>query len=172
MWFLVDGEYFREADTKFLLHTWSLAVEEQFYVFWPLLLLLSRRWRGGARLGLFAAIIVGSFFVNLAFMRMSPKASFFLLPSRAWELGAGGLLALLERRGALAKLGAGVRGLAGLLGLGAIIASIAFFSATTPFPGKAAALPVIGSVLVILAGVGAGPQFLVGSPIACSSASV
>jgi len=160
VFFLADGEYFRNADTKLLLHTWTLAVEEQFYLLWPLLLLLTRRLALSRRVVVVVTTMAVSFACNLVFMRLSPKASFFLLPARAWELGAGGLLALVEAEGLLAgRLTRALRSAAAALGLFAIGTAVVTFSADTPFPGTAALLPVAGAVLVVVAGIG-GPHGL------------
>lgn len=151
--FLVDGEYFRGADSKPLLHTWSLAVEEQFYLFWPLLLVAYSRLaakRGRAVLFL-ATALIASFGLNIALMRISPKASFFLLPPRAWELGAGALVALLEERGAFAHLDRRWRAAACGFGLLMIAGAAAGPFPTTSFPGFAALLPVAGTVLCLIA---------------------
>jgi peptidoglycan/LPS O-acetylase OafA/YrhL len=153
--FLAEGEYFRGAETKPLLHTWSLAVEEQFYLVWPLLLLFTRRASFGRRMLVVGALMLGSFLLNLALFRVSPKASFFLLPPRAWEMGAGGIVALIEAEGLFARwLSDRGRATSAVLGLAAIVASVLLFDDATPFPGRAALLPVVGSVLVIVAGIG------------------
>lgn len=153
--YLAEGEYFIGSDTKLLLHTWTLAVEEQFYLLWPLLLILTRRMGARRQLGVVLALLLVSFVVNLALMRISPKASFFLLPPRAWELGIGGVLALRERHGFDPRqLPMWLRDLAGLGGLAAIAVSVVHFTPQTPFPGTAALLPVVGSALVIGSGGG------------------
>ena len=157
--FLKEGEYFHSRETKLLLHTWTLAVEEQFYLLWPLFLLLTRRLKLGWRVALLLVVMAASFTLNVVLLKLAPKASFFLLPARAWELGLGGLLALLERDGvvtrwltqrALARAGAG--------GLLAVAASVVLFGPDTPFPGYAALLPVFGAALVIAAGIGGGSR--------------
>jgi len=158
--FLVQGEYFRGAETKLLLHTWSLAVEEQFYLLWPLALLVLTRFAKERRVVVVVALIVLSFALNLVLMRVSAKASFFLLPSRAWELLVGGGLALLDRRGALAALGSTTRSALALVGLACMLAACALFDGNTPFPGFAASLPVVGSALFIAAGSGGGAHAL------------
>lgn len=152
-YFLADGEYFRGAEAKPLLHTWSLAVEEQFYLFWPLLLLAARRLSFAARAGLFGSLLVGSFAANLLLLAITPKASFFLLPSRAWELGLGALVAGLEATGWLANAWTPARrhGLAWVGVLGIVIAVVAFSERTT-FPGFAALLPATATAAFILAG--------------------
>jgi len=152
--FLAEGEYFRGAETKLLLHTWTLAVEEQFYLLWPLLLLLTRRVRASKQFLVIAALIVVSFALNLALMRLSPKASFFLLPARAWELGIGGLIAVLEHQRFFGWLTRGRRTALAAAGLVAIVLAVTQFSLRTPFPGHAALLPVLGAALVVISGIG------------------
>lgn len=149
--FLAEGEYFLGADTKPLLHTWSLAIEEQFYVFWPLLLLLMRRMRQATMLALIAALMLGSFVVNNQLISLSPKSSFFLLPTRAWELAFGGLAALLrESRDGPWQLPPGGAAAASSAGLFLILFSILYIDSTMPFPGNVALLPVMGTFLVVL----------------------
>ncbi|WP_237477867.1 acyltransferase family protein [Lichenibacterium dinghuense] len=132
-----------------LLHTWSLAVEGQFYLLYPLLLLpLARRPRLTAAA---LAILAAASFADGSWDAVHrPVSAFYLLPGRAWELLAGGLLTLLPARA--------VRGRAAdaavLLGLAAIGAAAALYTAATPFPGPAALLPCLGAALAI---VGGGP---------------
>jgi peptidoglycan/LPS O-acetylase OafA/YrhL len=151
--FLAEGEYFRGADTKPLLHTWSLAIEEQFYVFWPLLLLAMRRMRRAPMLGLILALMVGSFVLNDLLIALSPKASFFLLPTRAWELAMGGLAAILhENRQAAWNLPRPAATVASGAGVALILFSIFYIDSKMAFPGNVAMLPVFGSFLVLLYG--------------------
>lgn len=153
--FLSEGEYFRGADMKPLLHTWTLAVEEQFYLLWPLLLIFLQRFTFKVKMALIVAVMLGSFALNLVFMSLSPKASFLLLPPRAWELGVGGLAALLETkasfRGALSR---NVRSGLAFAGLFAVLFSVFRFTSDTAFPGVAALLPVLGTVFLLLSGIG------------------
>ncbi|WP_343603010.1 acyltransferase family protein [Mycobacterium sp.] len=145
-------------------HYWSLGVEEQFYLVWPALIIgaawLSRRVRrrAGAQggpserpylvaLGLVAA---ASFAMSLMWTYTLPPAAFFWLQARAWELAAGGLVALTAsqwRR--LARLPAAI---AGWVGLAVILFACHRLGAATPYPGIAALLPVLGTVLVVGAG--------------------
>jgi peptidoglycan/LPS O-acetylase OafA/YrhL len=94
--FLSEGDYFRGAETKALLHTWSLAVEEQFYLFWPLLLLLLKRLPFKPLVAAICVVIAASFYLSATLTLSEPKAAFFLIFTRAWELGFGGLAALLN----------------------------------------------------------------------------
>jgi peptidoglycan/LPS O-acetylase OafA/YrhL len=152
------GNYFDgPAELEPLLHTWSLAVEEQFYLFWPLMVIgvlaLSGLTKGRFRRTLFitvCAIVLGSFVINVWQTAGHPRAAYYLMPSRAWELGLGGLLALLlPGRRDSAPLAGHVLGLAGLV---AIVASALVFNEHTPFPGFAALAPVLGAVAVIAGG--------------------
>ena len=153
--FLSEGEYFLGSNLKPLLHTWSLALEEQFYFFWPLLLLFICRYSFKVQLLSLIVLLLSSFAVNLLFMGLSPKASFFLLPSRAWELGFGGIVAILETRNLFHKvLSHRLRTALGVVGLVFVFFSFFYFSASTSFPGWAALLPVTGTVFLLASGVG------------------
>jgi peptidoglycan/LPS O-acetylase OafA/YrhL len=128
-----------------VLHLWSLAVEEQFYLVWPLVLLtllavLGRR----AVLGV-GALVAASFAWSVLSTAATPTAAYFSTPARAWELGAGALLALAVRRQAS-------RPWASWTGLGLIAVAAVAFDERTAFPGSAAVLPVLGTVLVLLGG--------------------
>jgi peptidoglycan/LPS O-acetylase OafA/YrhL len=136
-----------------LLHLWSLGVEEQFYLFWPALLLLATRVRSDprVRVGIVAAaVVVASFALSLWLTTASAPWAFFSLPSRAWELGIGALLAVGAAR--LAGLPRGLANAGGWLGLGMIGAAGLLIDTSTPFPGTAALLPVLGTALAMLPG--------------------
>ena len=147
-----SGYFAAAAEEKPLLHTWSLAVEEQFYILFPLAVFLV--WRLGRRALVAAIALVGLASLGLSHYAAheSPAANFYLLPTRAWELMAGALCALvLERRAPWqCDLGGG-------LGLALILTAVVAFDATTPFPSLWALLPVGGTVLIILCA-GAGGQ--------------
>ncbi|MEB0055535.1 acyltransferase family protein [Variovorax sp. LG9.2] len=149
------GYFDTAAESKPLLHLWSLAVEEQFYIFWPLFLGLV--WRARASLGRnkltwWIGIAAGlSFVLNVATIHRHPEAVFYSPLSRIWELAAGALLAhsalrLTTPRGAI---NSEVRVLAGLvlIGLG-----LYFIQKEKTFPGWWAILPVLGACLCISAG--------------------
>jgi peptidoglycan/LPS O-acetylase OafA/YrhL len=96
IYFWRDADYFSQlAESKPLLHVWSLGVEEQFYIIFPLLVVLCIRWRRTALLPLTSALVLLSLIANILAIRMNVAgAAFYLLPTRAWEIGAGALLAL------------------------------------------------------------------------------
>jgi peptidoglycan/LPS O-acetylase OafA/YrhL len=136
-----------------LLHLWSLGVEEQFYLFWPALLLLATRATSNrrVRVGLVAAaVVVASFALSLWLTTVSAPWAFFSLPSRAWELGIGALLAVGAYR--LATLPRALSAIAGWLGLAMIVGSAVVIDTSTPFPGLAALLPTVGTALAMLPG--------------------
>lgn len=132
-----------------LLHTWSLGVEAQFYLFYPLLLMAIRRWLpGGLFIWLSAMTIIG-FAVAWIGTLYSELAAFYLLPTRAWELTLGGLLAVGALR--VPRSRALNDGLA-LLGIACIAWAVLTYEHTTLFPGPGALLPCVGAALVIYAG--------------------
>ncbi|MEO0321776.1 MAG: acyltransferase family protein [Myxococcota bacterium] len=147
LFYLEAGYFDGPAEEKPLLHTWSLAVEEQFYLFFPLLLLLLHR-RGWplvrVLLGLFVVSLAGSVWR----LPSDPSLVFYQLPFRAWELLMGGLLAVGGLKAVPAKAAHGL----GLVGLGLIAGSIVLYTPATPFPGLAAVPPCLGTALVIHAG--------------------
>lgn len=150
--FWSQSGYFETAsEYQPLLHTWSLAVEEQFYLFLPLLLVpLLKRGRRPAVIATWL-FIAGSFAWSLYATVRFPSAAFFLLPSRIWELDLGLALALLPRAGFRS---AGQNEIASLAGLTAIIAPAFLYDAGTPFPGVAALAPCLGTALLIFANSG------------------
>ena len=157
-WRYLDDGYFAESnDQEPLLHLWSLGVEEQFYLVWPLLLLLVGllgKHRLAVAIAGAALIAVASFALAEATNEAYPKFSYFMLPARAGELMIGALLALvLKREGGVpwpAKPWAAE--LVGLAGLGAIGWSLFRLDDLSPFPGFNALYSTVGAALVILAG--------------------
>ena len=146
MHFVAEGQYFVGSDGKPLLHTWSLGVEEQFYLVWPFILMWLSRTRRRLVLGLLV-VIVGSFALNLLLPILSPKASFFLFPARAWELGLGGLLAVLEERGSAWR--PRTRRTVSWASFVALAFSLAWIDEEMAFPGWVAILPVTATVGLI-----------------------
>ncbi len=135
-----------------VLHYWSLGVEEQFYLVWPALLILAT-WRGPSRRAAFTAlaiVAVGSFATSLYLTDASAAWAFYSLPTRAWELALGGLLAVAWPW--LARLPDPVVAPIGWIGLAAVVASLFVIDPATPFPGTAALLPTLGTAAVVLAG--------------------
>ncbi|MBN8291637.1 acyltransferase [Rhodobacter sp. NTK016B] len=147
MLFISEVDYFApSADAVPLLHTWSLAVEEQFYILFPLI--LWGLWRLGRARSLawgVAAITLASLVFSEWAWRHYPAESFYFLPSRAWELGAGALCALIP-----ARPGRALREGLGLAGLAAIVVAVVTLDRSVPFPSLWALLPVGGSVALIL----------------------
>jgi len=146
-----SGYFDTAAELKPLLHTWSLAVEEQYYLLFPLFIVLL--WRFGRRwLGLALAVLLLASLALAAWgVAHKPELSFYLLPTRGWELLIGALIAVVQADGrGSPSLPAPWAGAAGLLGLGLILYAVLVFDATTPFPGLHALVPTVGSALVIL----------------------
>lgn len=145
-----EGGYFDAASTtKPLLHTWSLAVEEQFYLIYPTLLLAIHRSRRPRLWWCVEILLLASFAASVAGVRFSPLATFYLLPGRTWELMLGAVLALRHVPVPRARL---TRDILGVAGLGMIGFSVMYFNDATLFPGAAALLPCAGAALVIHSG--------------------
>lgn len=144
------GYFAPDVELKPLLHTWSLGVEEQYYILFPLLLLVCWRLRREWLALLLAGLALLSLGAAEYGLRNFPDASFYLLPTRAWELLAGAIYAILAAdRAPFASSRLAVRNLSSLTGLGMIIAAIVTYGPDTPFPGTPALLPVLGALLVI-----------------------
>ena len=160
------GYFDPSAASKPLLHLWSLGIEEQFYLVWPVFLLFA--WKTGRKVHLWILLLLGaSFFVNVASVHADPIATFYLPFSRFWELLVGAMLAYVNlnhpevlragrsisilrfRRSELS-----LRDAAALLGLVLIVAGVFVLSEASSFPGWWALMPTVGAVLLIAAGPG------------------
>jgi peptidoglycan/LPS O-acetylase OafA/YrhL len=160
LFWLQSGYFETSAELKPLLHTWSLAVEEQFYVFFPLFLMLA--WRVGKRN--VAAILACLFLLSLGLAQWGafnkPGATFFLLPTRGWELLIGCFIAFyLQNKNAVFCHRHIAQGLS-VIGLFFILYAVFMFDKNTPFPSLYALVPTIGTGLIILF---ASPATFVGS---------
>ena len=163
----VGTDYFHAtAPVSVLQHYWSLSVEEQFYLLWPVLLIValgtaSRRGRGSGRdrargrrlLGAVAVVVVAASFGYAVWeTATNPTVAYFSTFSRVWELGVGAALAIAAPL--FLRMPLAARIVLGWAGLAGIIASFAVVTSSLPFPGPWAALPVGATVLVIAAGIG------------------
>ncbi len=151
MWREVGGYFGVNADTVPLLHLWSLAVEEQYYVIWPLALLFATALLGRRVMPyLILVLVVAGIAVSEWGVQRYPSAAYYLLPTRFFELMVGSLLAYLPAATAGAALSNVLAGAGGLLVLYAGFS----FDRETPFPGFAALIPVVGTAFVIRWGEG------------------
>ncbi|HUP88519.1 MAG TPA: acyltransferase [Longimicrobiales bacterium] len=149
--FWKDGGYFQTAaELKPLLHTWSLAVEEQYYVFFPMFMLIA--WRYGRRFVLWSLLIIA--LISLAAAELGavwrPVANFFLLPTRAWELAVGALVAFHLAKSPLHSPTLKLRQVLAILGFVLLLVSIFAYTDATPFPSVYGLLPTLGTALIIL----------------------
>jgi peptidoglycan/LPS O-acetylase OafA/YrhL len=158
-----SGYFATAAELKPLLHTWSLAVEEQYYVLFPLFLMLMWKLRKRWILGSLVVIAMASLALAQWGAYSQPSATFFLLPTRAWELAIGALIAFyfLYRKNHVDFITANktISETLGILGIVLICYSIIVFDKSTPFPSFYALIPTIGTGLII---VFTTPQTLVG----------
>jgi peptidoglycan/LPS O-acetylase OafA/YrhL len=144
------------GDPSPFLHTWSLGVEEQFYLLWPVLIIAACvvALRAGKNIRrvlfvVFTVTMLVSFLLSLHWTATAPNAAFYLLPARAWEFAAAGLLALIPARFVGSRTARSWIASAGVL---VLLGTVAVLPESSPFPGTAALLPVVGTMLVIVGG--------------------
>jgi peptidoglycan/LPS O-acetylase OafA/YrhL len=165
------GYFDAAASTKPLLHLWSLAIEEQFYLFWPVtMLLLFRRWsRPLPGVVLLAGI---SFALNLITLRSDPTWAYYMPQTRVWELLAGAALACyaLQHRNSATPIASAsaLREIAGITGAILLLVSVIVLNESRPYPGMAALLPVSGTCLLIES----GPRAFINRTILANRAAV
>ena len=137
-------------------HFWSLAVEEQFYLVWPLVILatvlVARRFGRTALAVVVGAAIAGSLYLSVTVTQASQPIAYFSAQTRAWEFGIGAVVAISVAR--LSTLPSALRTVATWVGLALIVGSAFVYDDSTPFPGIAALAPVAGCALVVAGGCG------------------
>ena len=139
------GYFAAKAEMQPLLHTWSLSVEEQFYLLFPLTLLLSFKLLTQRAYWFYVVIAMLSFFGSSIILDEHPSINFYFSGSRAWELLGGSLVAFY-----ITKYGRVKNELGSFIGLLLIISPVITFDSETPFPGPYSSIPVVGAMLVIL----------------------
>lgn len=158
-----ETNYFaRAAETKPLLHTWSLAVEEQFYLVFPLLLIVAARWGARKTVWIVAGLAAASLISAIVLAPIDPAVAFFMPQYRFWELAVGALLAL----GAIPERWrtSGGTAVSGIFGLVFIAASMGPLPWSLPVPGLGVAIPVLGTALLIWSGSGPAARLLSTAP--------
>lgn len=146
------GYFDGPSDFKPLLHTWSLAVEEHFYLFFPALLLFLRKASVYKVTLAVAGLLALSFSLQLFYLTNSPDAAFFLSPNRFWELLIGAITAIALAHSNVGQLNQTTREIAALTGIVCIAYTLFLFNDDTIFPGAAALLPCVGTALIIVSG--------------------
>ncbi|WP_449758277.1 acyltransferase family protein [Erwinia persicina] len=146
------GYFDGPADLKPLLHTWSLAVEEQFYILFPVVLLRVIRLFRRRTTQVMLLVIAGSLLLSIYGVTRKPTFTFYMLPTRAWELALGGIIAIAGLEAKTAHYSAALKHGMSLAGLGLILFGFLWLDTTLPFPAWNALYPCLGSFLIILAG--------------------
>jgi len=154
--FVSNGFFWRQtgyfapvAEWMPLLNTWSLAVEEQYYVLFPLFMLMVRRWRASRQLAVIGILFGGSFLLSVYGAQHHPSAAFYLTPFRAWELLLGVLIAYWPAPTLASRW---LRELGSLVGLLMLLVPVAVYDSQTLFPGFFAAVPCLGTALLLVLG--------------------
>jgi len=142
-----SGYFDRASHEKWLLHTWSLSAEWQFYILYPIALIIVLKLLGRRYIGRFLILTtLLSLVLSVFLTNKSPTHSYFQLPTRAWEMLAGALVAMYA-----VKFTENKAKILEITGLGLIIFSVIFVSESQPWPGYLALIPVVGAVFVLLA---------------------
>ena len=149
-WWQNDYQNLNATPSPFI-HYWSLAVEEQFYIFWPLFIIALAKLKSARKFLIgFSTVTIVTFALGVWLTIVAPIWAFYSLPTRAWELSVGALIALLPTLRRQSRLLA-------ILGAIALIIAALWFNERTPFPGAYALLPVIGTA-ALLSSIGSWPQ--------------
>jgi peptidoglycan/LPS O-acetylase OafA/YrhL len=147
-----SGYFDKAAEVKPLLHLWSLGIEEQFYIFWPIFIYWMSRWPKRV-LPVIVIVAVLSFVLNVTFISSYPVATFYSPLSRFWELLLGSLLAYWTLYSSSKRqVSAVYKNIASVIGLGLIVFAVLMLNQKSLFPGWWALLPTVGAVLIIAAG--------------------
>jgi len=157
-----NTDYFgSSAGEALFLHTWSLGVEEQFYLLWPALVILAFALFRGARDGglrratmLFALVAALGFVASAWLTVATPLQAYYLLPARVWQFALGGAIALWSRQRGDVVLAPAVAGTLAGAGLAAIVAAAVAYDGTHAYPGAWALAPTLGAAAIIAAGQG------------------
>ena len=151
-WKNTNSYFSGSAEEMPLLHTWSLSLEEQFYIIVPIVFLLFFKWRQFDKLfWVLSAGALLSLLISIVGTIHYESASFYLLPTRAWELGAGSIIATSRPIKSYR-----LRTIFSVLGILSILFSFIFYDRSSSFPGLSAVPPVLGAALIIWSGVGFG----------------
>lgn len=150
-WFLSTTDYFAtQTESEAFLHTWSLGVEEQFYLLIPLLFIFLIKRAPGLLKPALGVILLSSLAVSVWLTEKQPLAGYYLLPSRGWELAAGGMLAISMAEKKLTKLPVWIVEALSCTGMILILGSFFLLDKNQPFPGFRAVLPVVGTLCIIM----------------------
>lgn len=157
--FWLKSDYFAApAESVPLLHLWSLAVEEQFYLLFPAALLLVSRWGARGRTALIALTGILSFYLSVRWSYSDAASAYYLLPSRAWELMLGSSLASFSQRHHSPSWKPLVADATIIVGSALVLFAIINYEKSTPFPGIAALLPCAGTALLLWVGAPPGSR--------------
>jgi peptidoglycan/LPS O-acetylase OafA/YrhL len=147
---ITSGYWDLASNFKPLLHTWSLGVEEQYYIFTPIVLMLAWKMSKKSIPLLLWIVFATSLLFSIWFVYISPAWAFYILPTRAWELAVGGIATFIMRSTLSISNNNRISNALSLLGFAAILLSIFTFNESTPIPSYPLLLPVLGAALIII----------------------
>lgn len=150
LFYLKSGYFDIGTDLKPLLHTWSLAVEEQFYIVFPLFFIVTRKLNRGLVIAILAFAVIVGILTAQYYVDVNENFSFYLLPTRGWEILIGALIAMLVSDELMKNSFTKFHQIASIVGLFLISYSILFFNEKTPWPSVYTLIPVIGSALILV----------------------
>jgi peptidoglycan/LPS O-acetylase OafA/YrhL len=151
IYFWITTGYFEiAAELRPLLHTWSLAVEEQYYLLFTILLAVGMRWSRKGIISILILLALFSLFLAQYLSEIKPSFTFYLLPTRIWELLVGTFIAFYFQSHQEAKKKGFIDELGGIFGICLLLYAIFSFDKQTPFPGFYALIPVLGAALIII----------------------
>jgi len=140
-----DGYFADPSEEKPLLHTWSLSIEEQYYIFFPILFLIFFNRRNIILFAIIISLFLISFFLSIYASKYHSSANFFLLPFRIWEILAGSLVAFLLHKKKKEK-----SNFLSIIGFFLIFSSFFFFNEKIPTPSFYTLIPILGVVLILI----------------------
>ena len=150
LFWITSGYFDGAAELKPLLHTWSLAVEEQYYLLFPIFLMITWRFKMRQVVLLLVIIFIASLAMAQILVVSRPEFTFFLLPTRGWELLIGAFIAFYLEENKISDANKPIYQIGAAIGMFLIVYAVFLFDSKTPFPGFYTLIPTVGTCLLII----------------------